>query len=60
MEFGTYVPLHLHQPHLRHFTRMEGIPLMLALLGVGLDVLGYVATIVIEGIRLADPVIRYG
>ncbi len=33
---------------------------MLGLIGVGIDLLGYLATIVINGIQLADPVIRFG
>ncbi|KZF08716.1 hypothetical protein A2J03_03945 [Rhodococcus sp. EPR-157] len=41
-------------------TRLEGTPLMLALLGVGFDLLGYAAVIVIEAINLASPGIRFG
>lgn len=33
---------------------------MLALLGVGFDLLGYAAVIVIEAINLASPGIRFG
>ena len=33
---------------------------MLALLGIGFDLLGYAATIVIEAINLSSPFIRYG
>ncbi len=33
---------------------------MLELLGVGFDLLGYAATIVVEGINLATPGVRFG
>ncbi|MET4046749.1 hypothetical protein ABIB34_000492 [Rhodococcus sp. UYP5] len=33
---------------------------MLGLIGVGLDLIGYLVTIVINGIQLADPGIRFG
>ena len=33
---------------------------MLALLSVGFDLIGYAATIIVEGINLLSPGIRYG
>lgn len=33
---------------------------MLGLIGVGFDLLGYAATIVVEAINLSSPWIRYG
>ena len=57
-------PVREYRIHIPHRTsgllERKVLPLMLALLGVGFDLLGYAATIVIEAINLSSPYIRYG